>query len=364
MQVGTPLISSSATDNSECKNSGGKRISFPVVFLLTISLLAVSYFALVTIVNPYGQFPGERFPRISPNSRGLKLKLLEQYQRSGPVDVLIMGSSRSMKLSPQLVQQLTGDRTFNASVFSGGPNDFLAMYRVIRQQGIHPKEIVLGLDVGFLGKDNQPTDDFLSNLTLTSALEGTTPNAAQKLWHWLELYKSSLRPYYIKDTALSVWIKLRPRMPVHKFLPDGHLDYELWDQQVRRGTYPHRQQLEDCTDRGMQSLGVSYPVSPELKNDLEQLVIETKRDNVALVLWITPLHPDFLARISQVPQATENFEQARLQLLEIANKYGLALKDLTDITSFGGDPEGWYDCVHYDESDAAKIAKAIFPHDI
>ena len=59
----------------------------------------------------------------------------------------------------------------------------------------------------------------------------------------------------------------------------------------------------------MESLGVSHPVSPELKNDLEQLVVETKRDNVALVLWITPLHPDLLARIYQVPKATENFEQ-------------------------------------------------------
>lgn len=364
MQAGTPLISSSAMDKGECKHSGRKGISFPVVFLLTISLLAISYFAVVTIVNPYGQFQGERFPRISPNSRGLKLKLLEQYQRSGPVDVLITGSSRSMKLSPQLVEKLTGERTFNASVFSGGPNDFLAMYRVIRQQGIHPQKVVLGLDVGSLGQDNQPTGDFLSNLTLTSALTGTTPNAARKIWHWLELYKGTLRPYYIKDTALSVWIKLRPRMPVHKFLPDGQLDYELWDRQVRSGTYPRRQQLEDCIDRGMKSLEVSYPVSPELKNDLEQLAIETKQDNVTLILWITPLHPDFLARISQVPQATQNFEQARLQLLEIANKYGLAVKDFTDIKSFGGDPGDWYDCVHFDQSNADRIIKTIFPHDI
>ena len=126
---------------------------------------------------------------MSPNSRGLKLQLLEQYQQSGPTAVLILGSSRSMKLSPQLIEQLTGDRAFNASVFSGGPNDFLGMYRVIKQQAIHPNKLVLALDVGSLGQDNQPTDDLLSNLTLTSALEGTTPNAAQKIWHWLELYR-------------------------------------------------------------------------------------------------------------------------------------------------------------------------------
>jgi hypothetical protein len=363
MEVGTPLISGTA-GTGQCKHVGQKRISFPVVFLLTTFSIAISYLALVMIVNPYGYFPGERFPRMSPNSRDLKLKLLEQYQRSGPVQVLILGSSRSMKLSPQLVEQLTGDRTFNASVFSGGPNDFLAMYRVIRQQGIHPKKLVLGLDVGFLGQDNQPTADFLSNLTLTSALEGTQPSQARRLWHWLELYKDTLRPYYIKDTALSVWIKLRPRMPVHKFLPDGHLDYELWDLQVRNGTYPRRRQLEDCTDQGMKSLAVSYPVSPELRNDLEQLVVETRRDHVALILWITPVHPDFLARISQVPEAADNFEQGRLQLLEIAKKYGLAVKDLTDIRSYGGHAEDWYDCEHYDETNAAEIVRTILPHDI
>src|SRR5208282_4593410 len=108
MQVDTPLRSSNVADPVECNPSGWMRISFPVTFLLTIFLLATSYFALVTIVNPYGQFPGERFPRVSPNTRGLKLKLLEQYQQSGPTAVLIMGSSRLMKISPQLVQQLTG----------------------------------------------------------------------------------------------------------------------------------------------------------------------------------------------------------------------------------------------------------------
>jgi hypothetical protein len=359
MQVGTPISGSARTVPR--KHSSQKRISFPAVFLMTTFLLAISYFALVTIVNPYGQFPGERFPRMSPNTRGLKLKLLEQYRRSGPVAVLIMGSSRSMTLAPQLVEQRTGDRTFNAAVFSGGPNDFLAMYRVIRQQGIHPNKLVLGLDVGCLGQDNQPTDDFLSNLSLTSALEGTTPNTARKIWHWLELYTGALRPYHIKDTALSVWIKLRPRMPAHKFYPDGRLDYQVWDQQIRSGTYPRRQQLEDCTNRGTESFKISQPVSPELRNDLEQLLVETKRDNVALVLWITPVHPDFLNRLSQVPNATENFDQARLQLLEIASKYGLAIKDLTDIRSYGGHPEGWYDCAHYDEPDAAGIVRTIFP---
>jgi hypothetical protein len=358
MQVDPPIISGSAGTISR-QHSSRKRISFPAVFLLTVALLAISYFALVTIVNPYGPFLGERFPRVSPNSRGLKLKLLEQYQQSGPTAVLLLGSSRSMKLSPQLIEQLTGDRTFNASVFSGGPNDFLGMYRVIKQQGIHPNKLVLALDEGSLGQDNQPTEDLLSNLTLTSALEGTTPNTARKIWHWLELYTGALRPYHIKDTALSIWIKLRPRMPAHKFDPDGRLDYQVWDQQVRSGTYPRRQQLEECTNRWMEGLKISQPVSPELRNDLEQLVVETKRDKVALVLWITPVHPDLLARIYQEAKATENFEQGRLQLLEIANKYGLPIKDLTDIRSYGGHSEGWYDCIHYDESDAARITRTI-----
>ena len=101
MPVDTSLKSGSAGALSR-QHSSRNRISFPVVFLLTVASLAITYFALVTIVNPYGQFPGERFPRVSPNTRGLKLKLLEQYQQSGPVAALIMGSSRSMKLSPQL----------------------------------------------------------------------------------------------------------------------------------------------------------------------------------------------------------------------------------------------------------------------
>src|ERR1700730_16093356 len=120
--------------------------SFGGTFLLTLFFVVFCYFVLVTIVNPRRVFWGRAFPEVMPNSRGLKLDLLRRYNSAGGVDLVVLGSSRSMILSPELLESLTGERAFNAGVFSAAPNDYLSIYRVMKQRGIVPKTIVLGLD--------------------------------------------------------------------------------------------------------------------------------------------------------------------------------------------------------------------------
>src|SRR5260221_14717635 len=67
---------------SEPRAAAGIVRSFGGTFLSTLFLVVASYFVVVTIVNPRRVFWGRAFPEVMPNSRGLKLDLLQKYNSS------------------------------------------------------------------------------------------------------------------------------------------------------------------------------------------------------------------------------------------------------------------------------------------
>jgi len=338
--------------------------SFGGTFLFTLFSVVFCYFAIVTVVNPRRVFWGRAFPEVMPNSRALKLDLLEKYNRVGAVDLVVLGSSRSMKLSPDVLETLTGERTFNAGVFSAAPNDYLSLYRVMKQRGIVPKTLVIGLDPEALDPATLPAPDFDSNLELTSALNGTVPNLREKIWHWVLLYKKCLTPSYIQDIATSIWIRLKPRPPLFEFQPDGHEEDRVLDTQIQSGVYPRADKLKRCEDSLEAKFDNFREVSPDLEQDLKLLLSEAAADKVQVVLWITPVHPEALDKIMSEPQARANFQNAEAHLIQLGAKFNLPVRDLIDSQTFGGDPNSWYDCVHYDERDADRIARELFKHGI
>jgi hypothetical protein len=171
-----------------------------------------------------------------------------------------------------------------------------------------------------------------------------------------------LTPSYVVDTAKSIWIRLRPRDPVHHFEADGHLDYVAWDQQIQAGTFPRAEKIQQCAEGQGREYEAYRRFSTQLEKDLEELLTEAARDNVRVVLWITPMHPLTLEKIRSSPQARQDYQEAVARLGGLGAKFHLPIVDLTEIESFHGQPDTWYDCIHYSEADAGRIAEAIFHH--
>lgn len=336
--------------------------TFSSTFLFTVCFTVFCYFAMVTVVNPRGVFWGRSFPEILPNSRGLKLDLLQKYNSERPVDLVVLGSSRSMKFSPELLESLTGERSFNAGVFSGGPVDYLAIYRVMKREGIVPRTVLLGLDQNSLDPDNAPAPDFNSNLTLISALKGIVPNEPARLWHRVMLYKRTLTPFYVRNVGESLWVKFHPRPALFTFEPNGHETEAVMDAQMQAGIYPRAEKIAQCENVQKEQFAQFQEASSELEGDLKQLLSEATADHVQVVLWITPVHPDALARILEEPVAGRNFRNAEAHLVKIGADYRLTVRDLTDSRSFGSQSSTWYDCVHYSQADSDKIATKLFTH--
>ncbi len=334
--------------------------SFGTTFLFTIVFALICYFIVATVVNPRRVFWGQIFPQVMPNTRALKLNLLGKYSRTGHVDLVVLGSSRSMRFSPDLLESLTGERTFNAGVFIGAPNEYLSIYRVMKQRGIVPKTLLVGLDQETLDPENSPAPDFESNLALKSALKGAVPNERARIWNWVILYKQTLTPYYLQNMAESIWIRIHPRPPLFEIASNGHEEERTVDSEMQSGVYPQAEKIMNCEDSLEGKFNGFRDVSAELENDLEQLFSEAARDHVRVLLWITPVHPQAIDKILHDPEAGRNFRTAGAHLIALAATYHLPIQDLTDSKSFGGHPDSWYDCVHYSQGDSDRIANKLF----
>src|SRR4051794_17655460 len=96
------------------------------------------------IVNPRGYYPTSLVRKIVWSDTDTKLTLIE---RADPTDVVILGSSRAMSLSPSLISSLTGRSAFNAAKSHAVPEDALAMLRYLLAKQWKPKEIVVAVDI-------------------------------------------------------------------------------------------------------------------------------------------------------------------------------------------------------------------------
>src|ERR1700730_17557801 len=96
------------------------------------------------LVNPLGYYPTHALPPITWSSRGLKLRLLSE---APPPEVLILGSSRSMKIAPRDVQRLSHFTAFNASVDSARVEDWYALLNfTLSRPGMRLQRVILAID--------------------------------------------------------------------------------------------------------------------------------------------------------------------------------------------------------------------------
>src|SRR5947209_1539844 len=116
------------------------------IFLAWTFGIVLVYCVLLSVIDPWRHFGGHWFPQIVPVPVHEKLPLFARYQQTAPVTGLILGSSRSMILPPAALDRLTGLRFFNAGVFGGLPEDHLAVYRLLFEQGARPTVLFLGLE--------------------------------------------------------------------------------------------------------------------------------------------------------------------------------------------------------------------------
>jgi len=348
----------------------GRAVKFLAAFLAAFTLAGVAYAAAIRIVDPYGEFGTGVFPPLEPDMRSEKMRLFRAYEAAGPPEGLILGSSRSMKVSPRALERATGRRFFNFAVDNARAEDDLAIYRWVRAQGARLAVVVIGLDVEALHNDDRPEASLLASEPLMRALGPEAPHGRGLLDPLREFgpvrtfkrYKDAFTIRALGDAVRSVGLSLRPAsrpLPLMEFEPDGYLRYRRWERERREGTFRFDQDIERCLTKSQARFDGMTGLSARRRAYLRQLVSEARSDGTRVIVWITSLHPlttRYLAAHTAYPALladTRAYEQA------LAGEEKVAVFDFSRPESYEGTASGWYDCIHIDESNAERVTAAL-----
>jgi hypothetical protein len=334
-------------------------MGFLWVFLAVLALIAGAYAAVVISVNPRREFWSERFPEHVPNSRAWKLAAFDAYHAQAPVRAVLLGSSREMNLRPQLVEALTGRRTFQLGVLAAVPEDYLALYRYLVHRNATPELLFVGIDLATLGAAAPVPYDLQHSLTLQSLLDGAPPSGFDRLAGAAETFKRIYTVSYALDTRRSVMAALRHQEPRNRFDPDGTMHYPIWDREIAAGTFATENEMAACVSRLGKAHAAMTPLSAERTRALATLADEAKAHGTRVVFWVTPAHPRLLAHFEASPALQANNARAYAFLDSLRTRTGATVLDLTHIESYGGDARDWYECVHVRDAEAERLTRAL-----
>lgn len=353
-------LPSSLTANqpgTERKRTTGMR--FLATHLIVVALLFSLYLAAAVLIDPRNDFGTGKFPVLIVDSRAQKMRLFTAFQARGPVDGLILGSSRSMKLRPAEFDRALHQRFFNFSVDNARAEDDLAIYRWVRRQGAHPKIIVVGLDLEALHNDNVVDHRLLKNDALMDALNRRRSSAS--ILRRGETLKECFTISYAKNLAQSAVLAARHtrELPLMTFESDGYLRYARYEAQQRQGTFNLDQELTASIAEYQRRLKTMDHPSARRIQRLQTLVSEAHADGATVVIWITNLHP----RVSRVLQAKTRYPQLLREtnavLRHLDAQPGVTTFDFHDPAAYGGDTTDWYDGAHVGVTNARRIVARI-----
>jgi hypothetical protein len=325
---------------------------FLLAFFLTLVGASTAFAAFNVIVNPLGYYPCHRFRPLTWSSRETKVKLMRQAPT--PATLLILGSSRTMKIAPPAVAALTGQPTFNASVDSALAEDYLALLAFALEDMKWPvHDVLLGLDLEAFHDHLAPDG---RTLTLP-ALRDHMPLGTQ-----LEMLGEALRAalsFNQLGHSLHVLRLTRAGFPPDSlsFDADGYLHEVAQEQALRDGTFKMELNLPLYSNHlaGFGNLDQGRLAT------FDRMLALAARHGVRVRAFLTPMHPALIAHLER----STRFPALHRQLVEAmtaraSRTPGFSFRDFADVRSFGGSDQFFFDGVHTRDENARLMARALW----
>ncbi|MGE5228552.1 MAG: hypothetical protein ACM3MJ_02410 [Deltaproteobacteria bacterium] len=268
--------------------------------------------------------------------RGYKCDLVERLPE--PPELVIFGGSRAQRFEPTLAEELTGLPAFNFAVQNSRPEDVYAMARHLfwRAPGV--------------------------KLRCFWALQATTLSDAPLHPGLLaERRLSRFLPEYLlaEQRTIPVSGQGRELSPDNRFAARGNLVHNSYDARVERGV-PFERTLAGYLASLVPRAGApaSYD-SARARKYFERTLQLFNLHDVEPVLVIMPYHPTALAAFRAVGWGAKE-KALKTYLKSLRGAYRFHLLDYTDIESFRGSRDAFYDGAHVTAANARRIlAQAV-----
>ena len=346
---GTPAGSSSGASSAEAP--GGARWGR---FVAAVVVAAAGFIGAVVALNlltdPRGVFGIGIFPPRVNQDRSTKADLLAHLGQSP--ELLIHGSSRAWQIEAARVRQATGLRTFNAAVTAGRPPDAYVFTRIVHERWPQARPGFLWLlDLEAFQRGQLPPP-----LLAESRFSRYVPWGARAAAQLDELGR------------LASWAGLRASYDVWKEHPTRAKVRAAWlkrispDGTVR--TPPSNEAGAGPTTLGEWSMAeaAQYRAFVRLAPDAEVYLEKTLQLFASWggqgIVVLTPTQPQVLAAAQRAGWRLRHAEVLRL-LEGLQKQYDFAVVDMTGVSSFGGDPAGFFDGTHMTRENQRKMIDAV-----
>jgi hypothetical protein len=322
-----------------------KHFAIAVLAWALVGLLV--YGAGAAAVNPRGEFPWQLVQPISSEDPAYKLWLLE-HQPATP-EVLILGSSRSQKVAPADVERVSGSTAFNFALADAYPEDALKVYRGVGDD-VRPREIIVGLDLNRL----EPREDASqrTRYAFGPLHDDPSPN------DWADAFARTYTDLYARQAGGAVLEAVGVAdAGLVDFDDDGLAHYVPWETAQRRGTFDQDATI-DAFLGGRSGYRPFRGLDEAHAQAVRDLVDEARADGVTVRVWLSPVHPRVEASYGNM--SFPQYEAAARDLLVSLCAPGVHAHDLTDLATFGGRPEWFFDGSHMMQENTALVVEALY----
>ncbi len=321
-------------------------VRFLAVLLAAAVLTTLAVGTLNVLADPYGTLGTSLLPTVTGSDRTVKADAIEALD--APPELVVLGSSRSMRYEPAYLEEKTGLRTFNAGVNGiGGTADAWAMTQLIHDTfpDARPSYFWL-LDVEsfvpFEVGDRTAGEPRLARyIDQARAGEGAGQLARaiaenRSTVFSLATAKDSARVIAYRNAAKRTQNRYRTRIAGDGTLKERpHTEAEWkrrYPQSVRRYTELYSDVYTDGLD-------------PDAQSYVERTLRFMNRRGATPVIVLTPINPKLLAEVEPLGWR-ERHGQVLACLEALQAEYDFVLVDITDPARFGADPIEYHDGVH------------------
>jgi hypothetical protein len=354
---------------------------------LILFLISTSIFFNV-FINAYGYY-GDRQLNIYSLSVSTS-KLHQLSKKDSKPEAFIMGSSNSLSMKPEIVEEKTGLKCYNYGIFQFTIEDFYCATRAIYEDaGCSPKLIILCIDDWALAEKHSPKDEVFkgaqNRLSYKPILSKYLPDYSVTKLNWFR-FKSALSYEQLKVSVPEFYNRVKSGNfnPISeeekliffnadgtriKFTNSENIDITAI---AESGEYDVEKYLKEKNEnllrfpnkpKGIVSDGheIFNKLSEERLNKLENTIKFLQSKNCKIIINIMPLQPYYQKLILENTNYAERIKEINTVCNAYAKKYSniLLVKDNHDIHSFDGNANGFFDEMHITSTNSRLILQSL-----
>jgi hypothetical protein len=340
---------------------------FTWMFLATFLVLLPVAWIVNLVGNNQGVFPSPL--NESQTDIHWKASQLDRLIQEGkPPQVLILGSSRMRQINPAYIQAITGKSAFNYATNGARVLNWSVQLRHMLRAGAVPEVVLVSADEYFLDGDIEAAQCRLAGQWSTLQELPFPDNiqlAAQIVQNFdVRTTLGNVRSIVqrLRKTSLAGERAFDEKESGSYLLEDGYQISYLQMEAVANGRFDlSRSVLKTDLNRWIKAGQEHFQPSPRYYEMFRELLQLAKSLGIRVIVVVPPLHPEALNCLQlKVPGYSEERARFYERIEETCREYGATFQDYSDLASFGGDPNEFWDATHQTPENMRKMTDAIF----